>query len=127
MDDRELLWKQYSLNIDLYRGYLELVVKMNVFYYAVTGAILSYYFTHSTEPLVKWSLLLPLFMSVAIGTFFLIGARLARVTRYETFQIRDALGLLAAPEIGVLIILLIMFAVLMFLVAGGLVWVLCVK
>jgi uncharacterized membrane protein YeiH len=127
MDDRELLWEQYNLNVDLYRSYLELVVKMNVFYYAVTGAIVSYYFTHATEPMVKWSLLLPLLMSVALGVFFLIGAWLARVPREETFKIRDALGLIAAPEIGVLIMLLIIVAVLMFVVAGGLVWVLCVK
>ncbi len=127
MDDRELLWKQYNLNVDLYRSYLELVIKINIFYYAVTGAILSYYFAHSKEALVKWSLLLPLVMSVALGVFFLIGACLARVPRKETFKIRDALGLLAAPEIGVLIILLAIFAVLMFLVAGGLAWLLCVK
>ena len=69
MDARELLWKQYNLNVGLYRGYLELVVKMNVFYYAVTGAILSYYFAHAAEPLVKWSLLLPLAMSLALHIF----------------------------------------------------------
>ena len=127
MDDRELLWKQYQLNVDLYRGYLELTIKINVFYYAITGAILSYYFAHQSMPLVKWSLVLPLIMSIALGVFFVIGAWLVRVPREETFKIRDALGLLAAPEIGVLIILLSIFAILMFLVAIGLFWMICTQ
>lgn len=121
MNDRELLWRQYQLNVDLYKGYLELVIKMNVFYYAVTGAILSFYFSNQND-LTKLSLVLPLLMSVALGTFFVIGAWLARVPREETFKIRDALGLIAAPEIGVLILLLWIFAVMMFGVGGGLVW-----
>lgn len=127
MDDRELLWKQYQLNVDLYRSYLELAIKINVFYYAITGAILSYYFAHPDVPLVKWSLVLPLLMSIALGVFFVIGAWLSRVPRKETFQTRDALGLMAAPEIGVLIILLSIFAILIFLVAGGLFWLVYVK
>jgi len=35
MDERDLLWKQYALNVDLYKFYLELVVKVNAFYYAI--------------------------------------------------------------------------------------------
>jgi len=128
MEDKELLWRQYQMNVDLYKGYLDLVVKINVFYYAITGAILSFYFSNSSdEPHIKWSLLLPLIMSIALGTFFIVGARLARIPREETFKIRDALGLLAAPEIGVLILLLYIVAILMFLVAGGLLWLICLK
>ncbi len=127
MDDKEILWNQYKLNVDLYRSYLELVVKINVFYYGITGAILSFYFAHPQEALLKYALLLPLVMSVALGVFFLIGAWLARVPRLETFKIRDALGLLAAPEIGVLIILLVIMAILMFIVARGLICVMFLK
>lgn len=126
MDDRELLWRQYQLNIELYKGYLDLAVKINVFYYAITGAILSFYFTNQND-LTKFSLVLPLVMSVALGVFFVIGAVLARVPRQETFKIRDALSLKAAPEIGVLILLLFIFAVLLFVVAGGLAWLLFCK
>jgi len=71
MDDRELLWHQYQMNVDLYKGYLDLVVKINVFYYDITGAIVSFYFSNASEPLIKWSLLLPLLMSIALGVFLL--------------------------------------------------------
>lgn len=124
MNNSDLLWKQYQLNIDLYKGYLELALRINIFYYAITGAIISYYLKTPDVTQLKFSLVLPLLMSVAFGVFFIIGAILARVPRIETFRIRDKLGLMAAPEIGVLIILLYIFAALMFLVAVGLLWLL---
>ncbi len=59
MPDPEILWRQYAQNVDLYKFYLELVTKVTAFYYAVTGAILAYYFQHSTEPLSRFAVLLP--------------------------------------------------------------------
>jgi hypothetical protein len=72
MHQLEIFWRQYQLNIDTYRGYLDLVLKMNGFYYAVTGAIVSYYFAHSSEELMKLSLVLPIVMSVALAVFFVL-------------------------------------------------------
>jgi hypothetical protein len=111
----------------MYRDYLELVLKVNVFYYAVTGAILSYFFSHPQESLEKYALLLPLVMSLALAILFFIGSYLAKYTRQETFALRDALGLMVAPEIGVLILLLIIFGVLMLMVAGGLIYLVFLK
>lgn len=126
MDDRELLWKQYQLNVDLYRSYLELVLKVNLFYYAITGAIVSFYFTHAGDPLVRFALVLPLVMSTAFSGFFIYGAILARHTRAEIFKIRDALHLQTAPEVQVLIVFLWIFAIIFALVALALFWlVLC--
>ncbi len=125
MNDRELLWKQYSQNVDLYRFYMELVVKLNVFYYAVTGAILSYYFSHTTMESIHLSLVLPLVMSVAFAGFFIYGALLTSVLRADVFEIRDALQLRAAPDLGVLSVLLYIFAVVFLIVAsacGYLLW-----
>lgn len=125
MNDRELLWRQYSQNVDLYRFYMELVIKLNVFYYAVTGAILSYYFSHTTVESVHLSLILPLIMSVAFAGFFIYGALLTSVLRADVFEIRDVLGLRAAPDLGVLSVLLYIFAVVFLIVAaacGYLLW-----
>jgi len=77
MDDKqELLWRQYQLVMKTYRDYLELLLKINVFYYAVTGAILSYYFIHDTQPQIKFALLLPLLMNLAFLILFFGGARI---------------------------------------------------
>lgn len=126
MEDRELLWKQYQLNVDLYRSYLELVLKVNLFYYAITGAIVSFYFAHASDPLVRFALVLPLVMSAAFSGFFIFGAILSRHTRTEIFKIRDALGFHTAPEVQVLIVFLWIFAVIFAFVAAALLWlVLC--
>jgi hypothetical protein len=41
MDPEELKWRQYALLVDLYKFYSELSLKFNLFFYAVTGAIMS--------------------------------------------------------------------------------------
>jgi hypothetical protein len=116
---QEILWRQYQLNVDLYKFYVETVVKLNVYFYAITGALASFYFAHPDILLLRYSLLLPLIMSIALCGLFLVGAYLARVPRDEQFQLRDALELQAAPDIGVLILLLYASAFVMLLVAAG--------
>ena len=36
MEQDELRWRQYQLHVDLYKFYLELVLKLNAGYYLVT-------------------------------------------------------------------------------------------
>jgi len=125
MDERDLLWKQYALNVDLYKFYLDLVVKVNAFYYAITGAILAYYFQHSTERLSRFAVLLPILFSLALSAIFIYGSFLLRVVRTELFKIRDALGLETAPEIMVLIVFLRVFSGILILTGIALVWLFC--
>lgn len=115
---REDLWKQYEISVDLYKHYLKLVIEMNVFYYAITGAIVSYYFAHRTEePEIRFALVLPILMSLLLAGFFIYGSIMNRFSRVDMFRIRDALGLRVAPEFAVLSWLLVIFAALMGLVA----------
>ena len=125
MEPTDLLWRQYQQNVELYKFYMELTVKFNVFYYAVTGAVFSFFFANTSLPNIKYSLLLPLLMSIAFAIFFVYGAILTRVLRQETFNIRDALRLQAAPDVGVLSVLLYIFAVVFLAVAIGCGIVLC--
>ena len=117
---REDLWKQYEVHVDLYKHYLKLSVEVNVFYYAITGALLSYYFAHRSEGSIRFALVLPLLMSVMLGGLFIYGAILNRVSRTEVFRVRDALGLQVAPDFAVLGWFLAICAVLMLAVAIGL-------
>jgi hypothetical protein len=45
----ELLWRQYELQVELYKQYLDLVLRFNVFYYAITGGILSFFFSREQK------------------------------------------------------------------------------
>ncbi len=125
MDKHELWWKHYALNVDLYKFYLELAVKVNVFYYAITGAILAYYFQHSAERLSRFAMLLPILISFALIGIFLYGSVLLGAVRAEVFKIRDALELESAPDIMVLIVFLRVFAAILILTGIALVWLFC--
>jgi len=123
--NNDILWKQYSLYIDLYRYYMDLSIKVNLFYYGITGAILSFYFTHTNTPLVKLSLCLPILMSLVFSGIFFYGANLMPILSQDVFDIRDQLGLATAPDIGILTIVLRAFACLLLVVAislGVLIW-----
>ncbi len=110
ISDRELLWRQYALHVDLYKFYIEATIKVNAFHYAITGAILSFYFTRTDISLARWSLVLPLVLSLGLAGLFGYGAFLLDITRKDVFEIRDQLGLKTAPEFKVLGILLRLFA-----------------
>lgn len=56
-------WEQYKISIDNYKFYIEMTIKLNAFHYAITGAILSFYFTHADIGVAKWLLLLPVIFS----------------------------------------------------------------
>ncbi|SRR6266481_4067590 len=100
--DTELLLKEFQLHVDLVKHYLDLVIKFNVFYYAVTGALLSYYFTNfKTETLVRWSLMLPIFMSVLFGGLFLGASRALPRVDTELGHISRLLNFVK-PEVSIL-------------------------
>ncbi len=120
MDRDDLAWKQYSQHVELYKFYLDMVIKLNTFYYAITGAILSFYFAQRNQiPDVKYALLLPLFMSIGLSVIFIYGAILMKVLRQEVFEIRDELDLRAAPDLGVLSWFLGVFSIIFIGVALG--------
>jgi hypothetical protein len=114
---QDIAWKQYELQIGIFKEYLNLVLKFNVFYYAATGALISYFFTKSQVSWMKYSLLFPVLMSIGFAVLFLYGASQIKVMREELFEIRDALGLLTAPEPHVLTVFLCVSAILMLFVA----------
>jgi hypothetical protein len=123
-EDKEIRWRQYQQHIDTYKFYLDLVVKLMGFYFAISGAIVSYYSTHAASEHAELSLYLPLIMGIGLFVFFSIGAYLSLITRGDVFELRDSLGLWVAPETGVLTMLLTIFSIVILLCVSGLGYVL---
>lgn len=118
--DTELLLKEFQLHVDLVKHYLDLVIKFNVFYYAVTGALLSYYFTNSkTENIVKLSLILPISMSLLFGILFITASRAIPKVDVELGYISRLLNF-AKPEVSILRFALIASGLLFLLICVGL-------
>ena len=91
---QEMLWREYQMSVDLYKFYLELVTKMLVWYYAITGGILSFYFTDKTLPFARWALLLPTGVSVALVLLFVWGARQWQPVRDNALEVAQQLNLM---------------------------------
>ena len=111
MEQSEKLWKQYEQHISTYKFYLEILVKIMTMFFAVSGAMLSFYFTKTDISTAKYALYLPLIMSVCLTFFFGVGAFFSTVTREDVFNLRDQLELEVSPELGILTLLLGIFAV----------------
>lgn len=111
--DSDVLWKQYNMLVDLYKFYLEIALKANLFFYVITGGILTFYFSHTQTPLIRLSLVFPIILSLGLAGIFLYGAGLVGYIRNEIFRIRDLLNLEVAPDVHVLAVFLRIFAVAM--------------
>ena len=122
--DRELLWRQYELHVGLYKFYLETIIKFNLFFYLITGGILTFYFANPNDQLVKYSLVFPALLSFAFSAVAIYAAKLMGVVRLDIFRIRDSLKLNTAPDVNVLAVLLRVFAAVFFI--GGVVMIVLV-
>lgn len=124
MDQSEINWRQYQLHIDTYKFYLEIVVKIIGLYFAVSGAMLSFYFANTESDHAKLALYLPWLIGIGLAIFFSIGAWLSIVTRDDIFELSEELGLRVAPETGVLALLLVIFSVVLIACVVGISYVL---
>lgn len=63
MDKEELSWKEISAGIDLYKFYIELLIKTSTFLFLISGGMVAYFLAHSENPALKYSLFLPIIMN----------------------------------------------------------------
>lgn len=103
LEPDNLLWKQYTVYTDLFKFYVDITWKVITWFYAITGAILVYYFDHvKNNSYLRYSLLLPAVLSFGFYRIFSFGARqnkdLARWLNY----IRAQLNLPGRPHVEVL-------------------------
>lgn len=117
MDRIELVFEHYKIHIDLYKHYLELLIKFNLFYYAITGAILSFYFSNHNLNFIQYVLLFPVIMSLVFSIFFFYASNKAKNSREEVKNIAILLELTIFPELNVLVILLKLFASLFIIIS----------
>jgi hypothetical protein len=124
--DREILWRDYALSADLYKFYIEVAVKINVFYYAITGGIVSFCFAQQQIRYMKWALLLPAIMSVCLAVLFGWSVSFARTLRDENYTVAVKLGIESPHEFGPLVFILWIFAALQAVSVIGIVVLLCI-
>ena len=124
--DKDFIWKLYQSHVDLYKHYLDLVIKFNVFYYAITGAFLSYYFTNAGNDWVRWALVFPVVMSLFFSGLFFVSARAVKYMNEEIQNISLMFGF-TQPKIDILKYALVISSVLFGLISVGLIILFLVK
>jgi hypothetical protein len=125
--DREILWRQYNLYVDLYKFYIDLVLKANAFFYLITGGIVTYFLTNAKEPQIKYALILPILMSISLGGGFIYGSSLLSIQRKDLFALSNKLGLGTAPELKILGIMLQISGLIFFMVGVALTVLIAIK
>jgi hypothetical protein len=118
--DREYLWRQYNLWIELYKFHMELVLKASGFYFFVTGGMLTFAYSSADEPVIRASLMLPALMGVALVVTFFYGAVLAANHRRDVLVLAQQLGFAVAPDVNALRVVLWSSAVIFALISIGL-------
>lgn len=111
MDAIVLKWEDYKMSVELHRSYIDLAIKLNMFDYGITGALLSFYFANSTSPMAKYALVLPIFLSIGLSILFLVATRLAYNLRGYLRRTAQDLGLSMYPDGIVLVMVCIIFGV----------------
>ena len=103
-----LLWKQYTVYVDLFKFYVDMTWKGSTWFYAITGAILTYYFGHipDNNPLLRYTLILPILLSFGLAFIFHRGVQETKDLDEKLEYIRKRLKLAGKPHIDVLEIFL---------------------
>ena len=125
MDRAELLWKQYELHVSLYQFYLELTLKINAAFYAISGAVATYTLTHQSAGATRIALLVPAVLGIGLAFVAAYGAVIQSHTRDELISIRDQLELETIPEVKILSWLLWVSVAGFVAVSAGLIWLWC--
>ena len=65
LDAENLLWKQYIVYVDLFKVYVDNALRPCIWFYAITGALLSFYIDHigSGQPYLPYALLFPMLLA----------------------------------------------------------------
>jgi len=126
-NDKEILIKLLDKHIDLYKFYFEITVKINLFFYGITGAIMSYYYANKGDnEYLVFSLLIPLFFSGLLVVVFSYGARTLKPIQDEIVMISDKLDTHAIISIQSLKLFLqtstVMFLLVFFGILFGELW-----
>jgi hypothetical protein len=116
----ETLTKHYEILIEAYKHHLDFVLKVNIFYYAVTGAIVSYYLSQPNIGYMRFALALPILLSISLGAFAIFASRWIKPWGIELERVMEKLELKAAPSVSFLKLLLIISGSFFFIVAIGL-------
>jgi hypothetical protein len=118
----ELLWRQYSLHYDVYKFHFDGCVKYTSLVFAITGALLGYYFKElQGHPNAKWVLFPAVVMNLCVGVGCFVGGCAVGPRKREINVIAKRFGFSSPPNMSLLQMVLWLMCLVNVLTAVGLV------
>jgi hypothetical protein len=101
VDADSVLWKQYLVYVDLFKLYVDSAWRPCVWFYAITGVLLSFYVDHesSDQSYLPYALLLPILFSIGFCFVYFRGAKQVEDLRVKLDYIQEHLGLPGRPHV----------------------------
>lgn len=120
MDEKELIWRELDKDIDLYKFYLDVIIKSAIFVFGITGGIVSYYFANKSKPLIQYSLIFPMIINFGFFLICVFSIKFAETLKDEHYRVCEKAGVLIPYEMSPLSNLLRLFSVMYGLCTVGL-------
>lgn len=118
--NKDLLWKQYEFNADMYKFYFDAYLKYNLFYYAVLSGTLSFVYLNKEDCLVYPLLYVPLILGLGFVFLMIYGSKLIKNIGEELLSLTKDLEVNTCPNTSVLVYLFYLGAVLYIITFFGL-------
>ncbi len=107
-------------DLDLYKFYLDLLVKAATFVFAISGAMASYCLANAEKPSIRFGLLAPFLLNLGWAAICVLGWKPARKMASEHNELCLKAGFATPYDLSPLPHLVLTFAVVYGLVAVGL-------
>ena len=121
MGERTDFWHRVENDLDLYKFYLDLLVKAMAFALTLTGAIVGYFLANQGESLIVYSLGLPIVINLGLCAGCLLSSGAARAFVSAHYRLTDNSDLRLAYDLSTLVKGIYFSAVVYFLVTVGVV------
>ncbi|MFT6908022.1 MAG: hypothetical protein ACJAS1_004710 [Oleiphilaceae bacterium] len=119
--DKELLLAQYKELVGLHKYYLEMVLKSSLFINTIIAGLATYVLTQHCIPLVKYSLIFPILLSLGYSLVLFIAHPKCIEFKYQINRIVNELDIGIGPHVQLTISSIQLFKYLYVLVGIGLI------
>jgi Na+/alanine symporter len=114
--------ESYKIFVDIFKGYLDTALTANIWFYALTGAVATYYLSNKEgKPFLKFSLFLPFALGIMLLFLSYKGIRQARDIEKDMLKDVGDLPLADIPAVEILVNFFVASLILISSVCVGLV------
>lgn len=92
-EDKEIRWRTYELHMNLFKHYLSVCLNINLFYYGITGALISFYFQNKNNSMIILSLVLPFIIGLSLIWLFMDTKKKVEWSSPHIISLANSLGI----------------------------------